>query len=187
MPLGASPVPATMRQRAGQLAVPGLEGMRALAAVAEAVAVIAAGNDVQQPARAAGVGVVVHGEQPAEGVEAVMERVPEAGGDADQLRCRRAGSEKCCRPRRRRERGAVAADQLVRCAEVLAHAEVQIAQAVEGEPAQAVVRIVALRLELDERPLLVGRARPCRAAGRFRSAWPGRQRRPCRGRCSWRS
>ena len=53
------------RQRAGQLAVPSLQRVRAGPAVLVEIAVVAARHDVQQPARRAGVGIVVDGEDPA--------------------------------------------------------------------------------------------------------------------------
>ena len=72
-------------QRAGQLAVPGGERVQSLAAVAEAVTVVAAVDDVQQAAGRARVGIVVDGEQPPEHVERHVERVPEPGGDPLEL------------------------------------------------------------------------------------------------------
>ena len=149
-----------------------LEGMRALAAVAEAIAVVAAGHDVQQPARAARVGIVIHHEQPAKRVEAVMEGVPEARRHAHQLAA--IGPTAKMLPPSPPPSSVVPsrADQLVRGAQVLAHAEDQVAHAVEGEAAQAVVRIVAGRLQLDAATLALELAVLVAPAERSRSASP---------------
>src|SRR5205807_5085817 len=70
------------RQRPGNLAIPACERVQSRPAVAIAVAVVAAANDVQQPARGPAVGAVVDGEQPAERIEAARVRVPETGRPA---------------------------------------------------------------------------------------------------------
>ena len=100
-------------QGAGQLAVPGRERVQALAAVAEPIAVIAPFHDVQEPARRTRVGVVVHGEEPAEGVEGDVERIPEAGGDPLQLRPVGPAPVDVSSLAAARKRGPVAADQPV--------------------------------------------------------------------------
>jgi hypothetical protein len=56
--------------------------LNALAAVAESITVIAPFHDVQEPARRARVGVVVHREEASKCVEGKMEGIPEAGDDA---------------------------------------------------------------------------------------------------------
>ena len=61
----------------------------------------------------AGVGIVVHGEQPAKGVEGQMEGVPEAGRDALQFRAVGTAAVDAAALAAAGQRGAVAADQLV--------------------------------------------------------------------------
>ena len=67
------------------------------------------------------------------------------------------------------DRDAVGADQLVRAAEIFAHAEDEIALGIEAKPGQAVVRIIALGVEKDDAFLDVGLAdRPwCRCRRRI--------------------
>ena len=107
--------------------------MQPLAAVAEPVAVVAAVDDVQQPARGPRVGVVVDGEEPAEGVERQVERVPEAGGDALEPRAVGPAAIDVAPLAAAGERRPVAADQPIVGPQVLAQAEVDVAREVEGE------------------------------------------------------
>ena len=156
-------------QRAGQLAVPGGERVQALAAVAKPIAVIAAVDDVQEPARRARIGVVVHREQPAERVERHVERVPEPGGDPLELRAVGPASVDVASFAAAGKRRPVAADQPIIGTEVLAQAEVDVVREIEREARQAVVRIVARRVEPDDR-------RGELASRRSPSAWPSPSR-----------
>ena len=69
------------------------------------------------------IGIVIDGEQTAVGVESEMEGVPEAGGDAFELGAVGPAAIDAAALAAARERRAVAADQLVGGAEVLAQAE----------------------------------------------------------------
>src|SRR5579863_1000854 len=64
-------------KRSGDFPVPACEGMQPRPSVAETIAIVAARDDVHQPAGWAAVGVVIDGEQTAEGVEAARVRIPE--------------------------------------------------------------------------------------------------------------
>ncbi len=81
------------RQHAGQIAVPGGQGVEAAPAVAEAVAVVAALHDMEQPAGWPRIGVIVHGEESAKRIERLVERIPEAGSHPRAGPSRRAGVE----------------------------------------------------------------------------------------------
>src|SRR5205085_1976677 len=111
-----------------------------------------------------GVRVVVHHEQAAEDVAARTERIPEAGGDAAELLA--IGRDVVDVPAfaAAGESGAIGTDQLVIRAEVLADAEVEVPLGVERQPAEAVVRVVAFRVEERDARLLI------RAAGALRVA-----------------
>src|SRR5262249_56051699 len=119
------------------------------AAVAELEAVVATLDDMHHAARRHGVGIVVHGEDAAVDVGADAERVPEAGRHAAKFLAVGRTPEHVAALAAARDGGAVGADQLVIGAEVLAHAEKEIAVGVETQSRQPVVRIVALRVEKD--------------------------------------
>ena len=76
-----------------------------------------------------------------------VERIPEAGGDALQLRPVRPAPVDVSPLAAAAERCPVAADQPVIGTEVLAQAEVDVARRVEREPGEPVVGIVARRVE----------------------------------------
>ena len=125
--------------------------MQSLAAVAKAVTVVAAVDDVQQAAGRARVGIVVHREQPPEHVERHVERVPEPGGDSLELGPVGLAAVDVAPFAAAGERCPIVADQPVIGTQVLAQAEIDLARIVECEARQAVVGIVALRVEPDDR------------------------------------
>jgi hypothetical protein len=95
--------------------------------VAKLEAVVAPLDDMQEAARRHGVGIVVDGEHSAIDVAADAEWVPEAGGHAAQLLAVGRAPEDVAAVAFAGNRCAVGAHDLVRGAQVLAHAEVQIA------------------------------------------------------------
>src|SRR6185295_6770476 len=83
-----------------------------------------------------------------------VERIPEPRRHLDQVRAVGPAAEDL--PALGLLDGrAVGADERVRSAEVLAHAEVDVAGGVEREAAESVVGIVALGVELDDRVALL--------------------------------
>src|SRR5579884_2019296 len=143
------------RQRARQLPVPGLERVPARAAIAELVAVVAASNDMNEPAWRHGVGIVIHSEDAAEYIAADAEWVPEAGRHAPQLLPLSGTPEDAPAFAASYQCGAVGADQLVRCPQVLAESEKQIALGVESQAGNPIVRIIAFRIEKNNATLLI--------------------------------
>jgi len=113
-----------------------------------------------------GVRVVVHGEDPAEDVGADAERVPEAGGHAAELLAVRGTPEDVAALAAAGKGRTVRAGELVVGAEVFAQAEVEVSLRVEGEPREAVVRVVPLGVEEDDALPLVGLAVALRVARR---------------------
>src|SRR5205823_6673240 len=91
-------------------------------------------------------------------VAAGAERVPEPGRHAAELLAVGRAVEDVPALTAPGDRDAVRADELVRLAEVLAHAECQVAARVERQPGEAVVRVVPLRVEERDARLLVGLA-----------------------------
>src|SRR5207253_8098074 len=83
-------------------------------------------------------------------VAADAERIPETSRHSPQFLAVRRTPENVAALSLAAQGGPIRADQFVVSAEVLAHAEVQIALRVEAQSRQTVVRIVALRFEEDE-------------------------------------
>ena len=128
------------------------------AAVAELEAVIAAFDDVKQPARRRRVRIVVDDEQPAEDVATRAEWIPEPGRDATEFLAVGRAVKDVAAFAAAGESRAVGTGELVRLAEVLADAEVEVAARVEREPAETVVRVITLRVEERDPRLFVGLA-----------------------------
>src|SRR5262249_2133544 len=99
---------------------PSREGVQPLAAVAEAITIIAPFNDVQKPAGSARIRIVVHREQPAEGIDRQPESVPETRGDAHQPSAIRPTAIDAASLAAAAQGGAVGANHFVRRAKVLA-------------------------------------------------------------------
>lgn len=155
-PRRSFPRPRDHWQRAGNLAVPRGEGMRPAAAVAEAVAVIAPFDDVQQPAGGAAVGIVVDGEEPPEGIDAARMRIPEAGCPPLQLRPIGPTAIDVSPFATAGKRHAIAADDFVIGTQNSAQAEVHPAERIERESRETVVRVVACRFKMDDPRPFVG-------------------------------
>src|SRR6516162_2477586 len=103
--------------------MPGIKRMRALASIAEAVAIVASLDDMQQAARRPRIGIVVDREEPAIRIEATLKRVPKTGGEPLDVAPVRLAAEHVAPFAAAGEAAAVAADQLVWEAEVFSHAK----------------------------------------------------------------
>lgn len=148
--------PRDHRQRAGNLAVPRREGVQTFAAVAEAVAVIASSNHMQQAARRATVGIVVHSEEPSERIEAARVRIPKPGRDLAQLRTIQPAPINVATLAAPAERRAVRTDDLVVGPQIFAEPEVHPAERINRKAGQSVVRIIPLSVEPHNRLFAIG-------------------------------
>ena len=147
------------RQRAGQFAVPGLQRMRAGAAVLVEVAVVAARHDVQQPARRAGIRIVVDGEDAAVRHDANAERIPDAAGESLQVLAVGRHAIEAVLAAGVGDHRAVGADRVDTAMPWFSPRPMMSEPSASlGDAAQAVVRIVVLGFQTQQLLLLVGHA-----------------------------
>ena len=138
------------RERARQFAVPGLKRMPPAAAIAKLIAIVAGGNDFDQPAGGPAVGVVVNGEQAAVGIESKSKWIPKPGGDPFEMVSFGRGAKNGSPLPFPRPARSVGSREFVGDAEVLSQADDEAAIGIEGHAAEAVVGIVAGGIEREE-------------------------------------
>src|SRR5437899_536334 len=106
---------------------------------------------MEQAARRARVRVVIHAEKTAVNIKRQVERVPEPRRHADEARAIGVAAVDVAALAAAGERRAVTAHQLVSRTQVLTDAEVNISAKVDREAGEAVVWVVARRLQVRER------------------------------------
>ena len=132
--------------------------MNAATTIAETVAVIAARNQVQQPAGRPVVGVIIDGEHPAESIDARGVRIPESSRPQGQVAAVRSATKDASAFAAPRMTSPIGADQSIVEPHILSQADIQISQAVHCQPCEPVVGVVAPRVEVQDHLPAVGLA-----------------------------
>jgi hypothetical protein len=128
-------------QGAGKFAVPGLQRVQSAAAVAKAKTIIGAGNNIDEAARWAGIGIVVGREDSAGRSDAQAERVPKASGPALEFRAVLGAAEEIAPFALARDDAAIRTDEAKRRAVIFAHADEERTIGGQRDAFQTVVRI----------------------------------------------